>query len=239
VKAVLIQTFRALFGIEVLLLMAIPGLSADQAPEAAMAVNISVYDDAGVGPETVASAAEEASKIFGQAGIETHWFLCGEGQNLTHASPQCGKAVFPTNLSLRIVRRARGLRAGTFGVAYLSRGERGCYSDIFLEPMQQLQKSFPGGLGNLIGHVSAHEIAHLLLGANSHSVAGLMRGTWQREEWENAEKGRLIFNPSEAAAMNAHILAARQRNEEGSPLAALGAIPPASSSFQQKCPTLH
>ena len=33
-------------------------------------------------------------------------------------------------------------------------------------------------LATLIGRVSAHEIGHLLLGANNHSLHGLMRPKW-------------------------------------------------------------
>jgi hypothetical protein len=33
--------------------------------------------------------------------------------------------------------------------------------------------------GQILGHAVAHEIGHLLMGTNSHSSRGLMRGNWK------------------------------------------------------------
>jgi hypothetical protein len=232
VAAVLVETFRACLGLGILLVGS--ALEADEVRQAALSVNISVYDDAGVGLETAQTAAEEATRIFGQAGLETHWFLCGEGQSLTHVSAKCGKAAYPTNLTLRIVRRSRGLKAAALGISYLSAAGLGCYSDVFLEPMEELQRVFQGSLANLLGHVEAHEIAHLLLGANSHSAAGIMRAHWQREDLENAEKGRLLFSKAEGEVMIAHLAAVRPNEETPVVAAALRTGAPTILSLTQK-----
>jgi hypothetical protein len=47
----------------------------------------------------------------------------------------------------------------------------------------------------------AHEIAHLLLGTNSHSAEGIMRAQWQKEELVSATKGELLFTARQAQAM--------------------------------------
>jgi hypothetical protein len=49
--------------------------------------------------------------------------------------------------------------------------------------------------------VMAHEIAHLLLGTNSHAAEGIMRAQWQREELLSASKGELLFTPGQSRVM--------------------------------------
>lgn len=45
----------------------------------------------------------------------------------------------------------------------------------------------------------AHELGHLLLGTNSHSVNGLMRAHWDWENLQAAQRGELLFLRPEAA----------------------------------------
>jgi hypothetical protein len=45
--------------------------------------------------------------------------------------------------------------------------------------------------------VMAHEIGHLLLGRNSHSVSGIMRGTWGSAELRAIAQGALRFTRGE------------------------------------------
>jgi hypothetical protein len=214
VSAVLIQTLRGCVGLGVLLAMGVSALWAREVLVARHFVTVSVYDDAGVGWETVARAEEAASSVFRRAGVEVNWLNCGVQEELTHVSDSCGKAVFPTNLQLRIVRRSRDLRPGTVGVSYQSAEGIGCYSEIFVEPMEALHRAFQVSVATVLGHAAAHEIAHLLLGTNSHSVRGIMRARWQREDLVNADKGALLFNRAEGETMREHVAAGVWRKAE-------------------------
>jgi len=53
----------------------------------------------------------------------------------------------------------------------------------------------------------AHEIAHLLLGTNSHAAEGIMRAQWQRDELLSVSKGELLFTPRESQVMRARLFA--------------------------------
>jgi len=57
-----------------------------------------------------------------------------------------------------------------------------------------------------MGYVIAHEIGHVLLGPNAHSIVGIMRGTLLQRDWENAAQGTLGFTHSQ-----------NQQSEPGSP----------------------
>ena len=47
----------------------------------------------------------------------------------------------------------------------------------------------------------AHEIAHLLLPTGGHSDLGLMRASWDRDDFGRAERGQLRFSAEEAALL--------------------------------------
>ncbi len=47
----------------------------------------------------------------------------------------------------------------------------------------------------------SHEIAHLLLPSGNHSAVGLMRASWDVEEFVSAARGELRFLPVEAATI--------------------------------------
>jgi hypothetical protein len=52
----------------------------------------------------------------------------------------------------------------------------------------------------------AHEIAHLLLPSAHHAAAGLMRASWDVEEFVSVARGELRFLPVEAAWIRARIV---------------------------------
>ena len=169
-------------------------------------VIVSVHNDAHTPVGTLVSAETTASRIFREAGLNVEWMNCVGVGNHGSASP-CTKAAYPTYLHIRIVSRARNLPAATFGIAYLSADGSGCYSSVFLEPIAHLHASTGEGVGPVLGHVMAHEIAHLLLGTNSHAAEGIMRAQWQREELLSASKGELLFTPRESQVMRERLFA--------------------------------
>jgi len=55
--------------------------------------------------------------------------------------------------------------------------------------------------------VAAHEIGHLLLGANNHSRRGIMRPHWNRKDLEDAYFGRQGFTPQQTMRVEADVRA--------------------------------
>ena len=176
----LIQTLRASIGLGVLLVVGGTALRAKDMPAVRISASVSVFDDAGVGLEMMEQAEETAGYVFHRAGFEVQWLNCTVLGEATHVE-FCGKAIFPTNLQVRIARRSRNLSPGALGISYLSADGSGCYSEVFVEPVEELQKKeFLISTVSLLGQAMAHEIGHLLLGANAHSPRGIMRALWQR-----------------------------------------------------------
>jgi hypothetical protein len=81
----------------------------------------------------------------------------------------------------------------TVGISFSGKDGKGCYADLFYEPIQQLQEETHVSPSVILGHAMAHELGHLLLGTSSHSPNGLMRSHWTGEDLANASKGNLRF----------------------------------------------
>jgi len=209
----LFQTFLRCLGLGLLCFIGVAPVWAREAAEIATPITISVYDDAGIGLATMQEAEEVSSAVFARTGIAVRWLNCGVNGELTHVSAECGRARFPANLQLRFLRTPRDLRPDTFGISYLNANGEGCYSQVFVEPVAHLRGQFAIGMGTLLGHVATHELAHLLLGSNSHSALGIMQAHWGPKELESANMGSLRFFAEQREKIAARIAAALQRKE--------------------------
>ena len=201
----LVLTTRTSIWFGILLLNIVASAGA-QVGAPASQVTVSVHNDAHVPLDTLVSAESTASRVFREAGLNVEWMNCIGVGNHGSASP-CTKAAYPTYLHIRIVARARNLPGTTFGIAYLSADGSGCYSSAFLEPIVHLNAIRGQGVAPVLGHVMAHEIAHLLLGTNSHAAEGIMRAQWQRDELLSASRGELLFSPRESQVMRERLSA--------------------------------
>ena len=58
----------------------------------------------------------------------------------------------------------------------------------------------------ILGHVSAHEIGHLLLGPGAHGHDGIMRAGWSRQDLQQAAWGQLVFTDEESGRLRATLI---------------------------------
>jgi hypothetical protein len=63
-------------------------------------------------------------------------------------------------------------------------------------------------VSQLLGHVMAHEIGHLLLPYGSHAASGIMKAGWDTQQTRLASTHSLTFEPSQAALIRARLQAA-------------------------------
>jgi len=168
-------------------------------------VTIAVHNHGGVPANTLAQAERTAGSIFKQAGINVSWANCEVPDEGVQIASSCRVAEFPQHLQLVIARRSKNLTGSVFGISYLGEDGRGCYSDVFFEPAEELHERLHVDLGTLLGHVVAHEIAHLLLGTNSHSDTGIMRPHWNERDLANASQGELLFTRAQGQTMRERV----------------------------------
>jgi hypothetical protein len=82
------------------------------------------------------------------------------------------------------------------------------YAYIFYDRVQRVAKERKLGHA-LLEDVLAHEIGHLLLGSNSHSVSGIMSAHWYGEELRRISEAAMFFAPSQSRMMRDRV-ASRQ-----------------------------
>jgi len=168
-------------------------------PTGTASLQVSVFNDAGLFPSVVSSAESQASRIFQEAGILVYWLNCSQQGAASAELARCAEANFPYHLHLRLIKASRGLNPSTLGVSFLSANGAGCCADLFYASVATLAVSSGIPQSVVLGHAMAHELGHLLLGTDSHSVSGLMRAHWDWEDLQAAERNELLFLHPEAA----------------------------------------
>jgi len=98
------------------------------------------------------------------------------------------------------------------GICFQGEDGMGSLADLVYEPMEKLQESAGMDVASLLGHVAAHEIGHLLLGANSHAVAGIVQARWRADELTGPDLDRRFFLDQESQKMKERLLEARQQS---------------------------
>jgi len=171
-----------------------PGVTATK-PDVA----ISVYDYAHVSNELLAAAEEDAHRVFRHAGVETVWTTCLP--KLEKVQPNDCYAVDISHLMLKILPRAISAqardRSDVLGTALVDDKGVGYYAYVFYDSVQRVAEERKLGHA-MLGDVLAHEIGHLLLGSNSHSVSGIMSAHWRGEELRRISEGSMLFTPSQS-----------------------------------------
>jgi hypothetical protein len=165
-------------------------------------ITVWIYNYAQVSPWTLIRAERVATKIFGQAGIETVW--------LNHALskvPQqpCGATI----LALRILPESMATRYDrkltTLGFAVPS-PEGGTHASVFYQRVKELAKGTVETEPEILGHALAHEIGHLLLGSTTHDPTGIMHTEWSRAELHQMSWQYLFFSAEEAEVLRFNVL---------------------------------
>ena len=160
------------------------------------AMTIRVYDSAARSPAERASAIRAAAAIFARAGLNTSWRDCSRGG----ADYPCAGPRQPHDLVVRILTRAaapdtptsnavtaaidaESLRTERLGFAAVAgRGQGGIVATVYAEHVGRVTARTGIAFGLLLGRAIAHEIGHLLSGADGHTATGLMRAVWTDDE---------------------------------------------------------
>ena len=185
------------------LMAAIPGFSQTPGDVPRMAeITISVYDYANVPPKLLRAAEEDARRIFREAGVETGWVTCFPKPE--KVQPSDCLTVDASHLIMKILPRAISApardRNDVLGTALLDEKRVGYYAYVFYDSVRRVAEQRKLGHA-LLGDVLAHEIGHLLLRSNSHSVSGIMSAHWYGGELRRISEGAMFFTPSQSRTL--------------------------------------
>jgi len=146
---------------------------------------------AGLESLTTARAKLVASQVFGQVGVSLQWH---DNRNCPLNAVQ---VVFST-------RTPADLLPGAMAYALPYEGTR---IMVFADRLRLTVE--PRMVGSLMGYVLAHEIGHVLEGVNRHSVTGVMKAHFAREDYGQMSVQSMFFAPEDATFIQAG-LAKRQ-----------------------------
>jgi len=191
-------------------LLVLVGTLQAETPKPESKIQVFVYNYAGVAPATLARAEREAARIYSHTGIETEWLECPLTPDVAAQYPACQLPVSPARLEVRVLSRNMserlGLTKATFGSALLPEGVGfGMIAQVCAHCSEELAKGSEVMYAAILGHVMAHELGHLLLGAGSHGSTGLMHVPWYKKELENVAQGALLFTSREGERMRRQV----------------------------------
>jgi hypothetical protein len=195
--------FRSLTISLVLVLAATNGViqgRANEHEEGPQQLYVRIYDYAQVSPEVLAEAKSVAGSIFRKVGVEITW----SGHSFSSVDGNLNREQSGPKIQLRILNQqmAEKLSANKTMTGLTFQGttdQPGKVTNVFYHRVEDLAKSKTCSKGEILGHATAHELGHLLLGNLNHSSTGLMKARLGHKELQTAAKGNLLFTEREAA----------------------------------------
>jgi hypothetical protein len=159
-------------------------------------IHVLLHDDAGVPAETVERARQEVSGVFRRSKISFEWI----------SVDACAGSCF----IIRIVSKPIGAKSrnpNVVGIAPGTRELRGKLAFVFYDRIRVYSAELGLEASQMLGHVMAHELGHLLLPYGAHSVAGIMRPSWDRSQVTHAAAGILAFTADQAVLIRERLQA--------------------------------
>jgi hypothetical protein len=159
-------------------------------------VHVQIMNAAGVPADTLERAQTAATRVFQLSGITLVWVDV--------------KACQASCLIVRIVTQpvnTKSRNRNMLGLALSTKEARGTNLWIFYPHIQAFSALLGMQASQLLGHVMAHEMGHLLLPNGAHASTGVMRQEWDKTQAKNAATGLLTFTPDEASVIRERLRA--------------------------------
>jgi hypothetical protein len=172
---------------------------------AEMVLIVRVYDYTRVSDKIIRKAEEVARRIYQKAGVETEWIHCPAVPGEEGRFPACRRPMSGTDVILHILPEAmevRGLSRDAFGYALPDAGglpARHAY--VFLHRVDETVRRSR----RTARCISREVLLGYVVGPNSHSGCGVMRGRWSAEDLREMELGQVVFLAEEARVMQRQV----------------------------------
>ncbi|HEY7351472.1 MAG TPA: hypothetical protein VH596_01780 [Terriglobales bacterium] len=153
--------------------------------------------------KTIATSEQQASRIFSQAGVDAVWIECPVPLR-PESDRACAIEANSREVLVRLLDRPAHhyFADNVFGFTIPP-----VIASVYYEPISRLAASDKSEeeIPIILGCVLAHEIGHLLLGANAHSAIGIMQHDWKGDQLNLAMRGQLLFTPWQAKRVRTRV----------------------------------
>jgi hypothetical protein len=150
---------------------------------------VEVYVSKGNWPRSVGFPTELASEIFGRIGVHVNWHL-GEMPAVPRAGLRC--------TGIRFVEHAP--ISATPGALASARpyGSAGSLISVYGDRVHALTARIPSLSDALLAYIFAHELAHVMMGSDYHSGAGVLKAQWSYADYAAMVTRRLSFTDGDS-----------------------------------------
>lgn len=167
-------------------------------------ITLRMVNEAGVDHRTISRAVREAAAILDHSGVELVWLSCEAGwADPTSVNP-CRQQTGPLEFWFFIVaQKPRGKSTEMVGFTDWVEGSTHGLAGAYYPAAVQLARRDQNDCDTyqILGAAIAHEVGHLLLGANAHSSLGLMQAVWNPVQVKQITTGALNFTPDQSARL--------------------------------------
>jgi hypothetical protein len=165
-------------------------------------------------------AIAEAARVFDRAGLRVRWFDCTAGET---QDPACATAPSPKDIRLRILPGKGGRQFDdALGYALATTQGGGVYANVLFGAVTEVRRGTTVSTAQVLGHVIAHEMGHLLLGTVRHSRTGVMTAKWEHEELMRIGRREMRFDDQQTRRIRETARARMLADAAASPVAIAG-----------------
>jgi hypothetical protein len=199
-------------------------------------ITLRVYDYANVDRRALLEAEGEATRILADAGIDTRWVDCPIRHADVDNYPGCLSPWQWNDYALRLetntMAASQDKSEDRLGYAVICEN-RACPANVYYDRVRGLAGGNNAPSQILLGRVMAHEIGHLLLGAN-HARTGIMQGAWSSRQLDMEAAHGMLFTREQSRAMKTRLAVQAQAWGPQTTVAALGSRPEANPATGSK-----
>lgn len=160
-----------------------------------------VYNRASVPGEILENAQTMAGAILERARVWAVWFDGGRASADRIIGAAWEDADPRRRLVIHLVPRSAfpggRFTAENLGFAAMGSGVAPTQAYVFYDQVVRAAVAFECETDLLLGYSLAHEIGHLLLGVQSHTATGIMRGAWRVRDIKAGQRGGFGFSEEE------------------------------------------
>ena len=158
--------------------------------ESRLQISIHVVADARVPRDVVERAKPETARIYQHIGVDVVFV----------DEPSAG------TITVRVVETPmKEAKGSAMGVAPRNGSQIGRLVYAFYGRVDSYARQHAKPVAQVLGHVMAHELGHLLLPHGSHAKSGIMTAEWDRKQIEQIGRGWLSFTREQAEAIRARV----------------------------------